>query len=164
MMIPDAFWAFLNDDSQASLAALHTQIRSDPWFTERAPWYPRAVQLLRADRFDEVIDLVEDMMPALFLCPEAHQMAAHALRRIGEDTRADAHAAWAQIGIEAIKSTGRGTADRPWRVLRILDEYALLRERDIHPQAQRQVWIDDRCCDVHVDGHGAEYWFEVLGR
>lgn len=162
MLIPDALWAYLDEESEATLAALQTQIRSDPWFTDRAPWYPRAVELLTDDRADEVIDLIEQLMPALFLCPEAHQMAAWALRRIGEHSRADAHAAWAQLGIEAISSSGNGTRMRPWRVMRIIDEYAQLRARGIHPAGQRRVVSDGRCLDAHVDQDGVEHWFEVI--
>ncbi|EPH06139.1 hypothetical protein HMPREF1531_00788 [Propionibacterium sp. oral taxon 192 str. F0372] len=37
MIVPTAFWEYQETGSAEALAALHQQIKADPYFTERAP-------------------------------------------------------------------------------------------------------------------------------
>lgn len=162
MLIPDAYWAYLEDGSATALAAVHAQIKADPYFTEQAPWYPRAGDLLRQDRFDEVIDLLEELMPGVFLCPEAHSMLGYAYEHLDEHERSRAQYTFAGSALAAIQSSGRGTRTAPWRVLRIIDEYAQLRSRRIEPVSQRMTVAGGRRFDVHHGAGDAEYWFELV--
>lgn len=170
MIVPTAFWEYQESGSAEALAKLHEQIKADPYFTERAPWYPRATDLLRDERYDEVIDLIENLMPGVFFCPEAHSMLGYAYAQLNDHERSDIHRTWADLAVTAIQSSGKGTRSWPWRVLRIIDEYALLRERGMKPVSQERIEQDGRIFDTHIaaddDLHGFDFgnqcWFELV--
>lgn len=162
MSIDDAFRAHLDDDSPASLARLHDAIRGEPTFDAQTPWFGRATRLLEQERHDEAIRLVNQQMPGAFLCPDAHQMLSHAYEQIRDRDRSRLEAYHARAAIDVILGSGAGTPERPWQVLRVVDEYAVLRHEGVEPTEQRLVQSGGREYDVHGCADGTERWFELV--
>ena len=90
---------------------------------------------------------------------DAALAAAHA--GLGDDARARAERGLQALAIESIRSTGDGTRERPWSVLRISDQYDLLRADRRTSRQQSLVTADGGLLDRHVCDDGTEAWFDV---
>lgn len=163
MSVRAAFQSYAVDESPSALRRLHEAIIAEPGFDPATPWFARAMKLLTQQRYDEVIRIVTQQMPGAFFSPDAHQMLSHSFAGIGQDERARFEATVADKALAAITSSGTGERDRPWQVLRVADEYAVLRDRGIEAVSQEVVRIGERAFDVHRTAAGREVWFELLG-
>lgn len=152
----------LDHRDAASLARLRHAIMSDVTFDVASPWFEPAAELAAQERHDELIRLLDAHMPGAFLSPDTHQLLAHALSAIGERTQAEQERFLAHVSLELILDSGDGSQTRPWQVLRVLDEYAVLRHRGFPVAAQRRDDDSARTLDVHRTSAGRELWFEVL--
>ncbi|WP_297742593.1 DUF4919 domain-containing protein [uncultured Tessaracoccus sp.] len=146
----------------SSLARLRHTILSDATFDVASPWFEPAAELAAQERHDELIRLLDAHMPGAFLSPEAHQLLAHALTAIGERTQAEQERFLAHASLELILDSGDGSQTRPWQVLEVLDEYAVLRHHQVSVASQRRDVDGARTLDVHRTSAGRELWFEVL--
>lgn len=104
-----------------------------------------------------MIRALHELMPGAFFSPITHQMLATAYEAIGRSRKANREHALARVAISSILNTGDGTAERPWSVLRISDEYDVLRVKGQTSQSQSLVEQNGRVCDRHecMDGNNA---------
>ncbi|NLE97743.1 MAG: DUF4919 domain-containing protein [Propionibacterium sp.] len=160
--VNEALRAHLDRDTPESLALLQGTIRSEPTFDASCPWHERATFLLQSDRHDEVIRLINAYMPGAFLSPDAHLMLSHAHEQIRDVDRSRLEAYRATTALRVVVDSGSGTRERPWQVLRVIDEYATLRHLRVVPAAQRLVIDGGREFDVHACEDGVERWFELV--
>jgi hypothetical protein len=62
---------------------------------------------------------------------------------------------------EGILGTGDGTADHPYLVVRVSDEYDILRHLKKRSTSQGLRRKDDKSCDVMTCADGSQIWFDV---
>jgi hypothetical protein len=162
------------DSSIAALATAYAQGR-DPddlhrlrLAVRRAPNYNADLDpvrvtapLLEGGDFAEAVRVVRALMPGAFLSPSAHSALAKAYDGLGDATRARREARTARLALEAITSSGDGSQERPWPVLRVSDEYDVLREQGRASRTQRLVTFHGRRLDHHECSDGSEAWFDV---
>lgn len=67
------------------------------------------------------------------------------------------------LALDSILSTGDGTREHAWSVLRISDEYDVLRSQRRVSSVQTLIVDGDRSLDRHVCDDGTEAWFDVTG-
>jgi hypothetical protein len=103
----------------------------------------------------EILARVRELMPGAFFSPSAHAALAATHHALGDDSRAQA--------VDSIRSTGDGTREHPWSVLRVGDEYDVLRAAGRVSREQTLVEVDGRSLDRHVCDDGSEAWFDVSG-
>ena len=65
------------------------------------------------------------------------------------------------LALESIRSTGDGTRAHPWSVLRVSDEYDVLRAAGRISREQTLLEADGRSLDRHVCDDDSEAWFDV---
>lgn len=159
--VEDSLREHLDEGSPATLARLFDAIRQEPTFDAGTPWHQRANELLEQERHDEVIRLIEAAMPGAFLSPDAHLMLSYAYEQIHADDRSRLESFHARTALDVIERSGSGTRERPWKVLRVVDEYAVLRDLQLAPVGQRLVEADGREFDVHELSDGSQRWFEL---
>ena len=90
--------------------------------------------------------------------PAASVAAAQKVLRAVERREATLHT----LSVSSVLATGDGTQERPWSVLRVADEYDILRASSQRPTAQRQVSDERGQFDVHTLEDGGEVWFRLL--
>ncbi len=100
-------------------------------------------------------------MPGAFFSPMAHAVLASAYDGQGDAARARRERRMAQLAMSAILSSGDGSRERPWAVLRVSDEYDVLRAQERTSRSQRTVTRAGRELDHHVCDDGTEAWFDI---
>lgn len=150
------------DKGAAARRNLQQAIAETPGFNRRTPWLVRAQALLAQDRADELIRLINAQMPGAFLCPDAHLMLSRALTRIHRTPASDRESFLAATALEFILDTGSGTEAKPWQVLRIADEYAVLAHLGLSPQCQTAHHDEGGVVDAIECSDGTERWFALV--
>lgn len=145
----------------ADLDRLWTAVRRAPDLDPLLDLETSGRRLLAAGAHADLLALVRDRMPGAFLSPSAHALLAAAHAGLGEEREARRERRTARLALEAILATGDGSAARPWRVLRVADEYAVLRARGRRSRTQRLVVRDGRPHDVHACDDGSTAWFDL---
>jgi hypothetical protein len=132
----DLLGVHLADPTPETLEPLRDAVRSAPGFDPELRVREQAAALLREGRHDDAVTALEASMPGSLLSPAAHAMLATALRHTGRPEGAARHARLARAALEGILATGDGTAERPWSVLRISDEYDVVDSLGTRPVSQ----------------------------
>ena len=154
--------AWLADPSPSTVEPLHRAVRAAgaPDDQHRRD---EAAERLRAGDHAGALRVLEALLPAALLSPSVHARQAVALRHLGREGEAARQTRIARASLAAIRSSGDGTAERPWSVLRVADEYDVLRDLGRRPVGQSLVGRDGRPLDRLVTDDGGELWFAVLG-
>lgn len=141
---------YLADPTPATLAAVRRAVRATPGFD------PGLV-------VSEVDDLaaLQRLMPGALLSPAAHGALAQSLARAGRQQAAARERLIARAALAGILATGDGSRERPWSVLRVSDEYDVLRSRRLRSTEQSLERDGSRHLDRHVCDDGSEAWFDV---
>ena len=121
---------YLTEQTPANLTALRHAVRSSGSFDPDVD-LRGVIPLLEAGRHREALDAVRAKMPGAALNPLAHRLLA----------------------------TGDGTQERPWSVLRVADEYDVMRAKGVTPRRQATRTVDGRVVDVHEVVDGPDVWF-----
>jgi len=132
----DLIDAWLADPTPESLEALRHAVRLAPGFDPDLRVRTEATALLRAGRHDDTVTVLEASMPGSLFSPAAHAMLATALRHVGRADDARRHGRLARAARDSILSTGDGSLERPWSVLRISDEYDVVDSLGTRPVSQ----------------------------
>ena len=159
--IADLAAAWVASRDAADLATLRDAVRRSPGFDPGLDVVGAVSPALAEGAHEEALATVEGLMPGAFLSPSAHAALAAARAGLGDDARAQAERRWQVLALESIRSTGDGSREHPWSVLRISDEYDVLRADRRTSREQTLVTVAGRSFDRHVCHDGSEAWFEV---
>ena len=99
--------------------------------------------------------------PNLLLSPRLHLLAGLAERKLGNDENADTELAISRQCLAGILSTGDGSQQSPFLVLRTSDIYDVLDHLNKEPQTQSLVHRGERSFDVMRCQDDSEYWFDI---
>jgi len=119
---------------------------------------------MRAYQTSDWPTLLDSTQKWLAECPvdiDAHWLSALANRQTGEYIDAAAHAVWFRGLVDSVLGSGSGTsADSPYRVISVDEEYAILRARRLQPA--RQTLLNggiDALRTVDADGKESTVYF-----
>lgn len=157
----DAVDAYLADPSPTTLARLRRTVRAARNFSTDLTVGETVRSHLDRGCYDAAVSAIEVLMPGATFSPSAHAALAEALARTGRQEAADREASLARAALRSIVSTGDGTVARPWSVLRISDEYDVLRSLGKRPREQTVVRDGDRHLDRHACTDGSDVYFDV---
>jgi len=118
--------------------------------------------LAAAQDFAAVLDRTEHMHPGWSLSPRIHFYAALAAERLDREA-AELERFIFQACLEGILATGDGTAESPYLVTYVSDEYDVLAVLGLLPRSQSLIDRAGTLCDVVKCTDGAEIWFELTG-
>lgn len=161
--VVDLAVAYAGTRSVTDLVRLRDAVRSSPGFDPGLDVVSAAAPALARGDHAGALAIVRDLMPGAFFSPSAHAALAAAHAGLGDEGRAQAERRTQVLALESIRSTGDGTRERPWSVLRISDEYDVLRAERRTSREQALVTVEGRSLDRHVCADGTEVWFEVSG-
>lgn len=143
------------------LAALRDAVRGAEGFDPGTDPVAAAAPALSRGDHEQAAAAVQALMPGAFFSPSAHAALAAAHAGLGDDARARAERSLQVLALESIRSTGDGTRAHPWSVLRVSDEYDVLRAAGRISCEQTLLEADGRSLDRYVCDDGGEAWFDV---
>lgn len=155
--------AYLAHPGPESLAALRHQVRSAPGFRTDEVATSTLGPLLRDGDSAGIVRAGRAMVPGSLLSPSYHLVMGQALRRLGDVEAAEREVALARAAVAGILATGDGTAESPWTILRLSDEYDVLRAQGTRSVGQALVRRGDRFLDRHETDAGTPAHFDVTG-
>ncbi len=153
--------AYLADPGPTTLDALRSAVRSAPNFRSDLSLDRTVEPLIARQAYDEAIAALRDLMPGAIFSPLVHARLADALGHSGQQQAADHEWSLSRAAIGSILATGDGTAERPWSVLRISDEYDVLRSMHKRSRRQEVQQIGSRYLDHHLCDDDSEVYFDV---
>ncbi|SHJ97277.1 hypothetical protein SAMN02745244_03679 [Tessaracoccus bendigoensis DSM 12906] len=160
MAFKDAAADYIDDANAVTLDALREAILACPSYTPTPRFMLEARRLAASGRHWEAINLVAQWMPGAFLSPSAHSLLAESLAAVGDDAEAGRERFLTRLAIQTLIRTGDGSRERPWIVLRVDDEYDLLRWTRRTPVQQRLAITAQGPRDV-IEHDRGESWFAI---
>ena len=164
MAISDLLEAYALDPTPEGLHALHGAIMQDPSYDPMVLVSGTVIPLRREGRHQDVVDTIRSWMPGALLSPSAHGHLARAFTELGDTERSRTESKFSRLAFESIAATGSGSRENPCSVLRIEDEYDILRASSQRSVAQKQVTDERGQFDVHTLEDDDEIWFRLLWR
>lgn len=119
--------------------------------------------LAAAEDYAALLKLTDDLQPAWALSPRVHFYAALAAEALGESEIAEIERFTCQSCLDGILATGDGTADAPYLITYLSDEYDVLMALGLEPRSQVVVDRQGMLCDVARCADGEQVWFELSG-
>ncbi len=115
-----------------------------------------------AEDFSAVLAACDACGPSCCLSPRIHVLTGISAEETGDSARARQERRQAQACLRALRDGGDGTAEDPFLVTFLSDEYDLLRSlQAAKVLGQRLVEGPAGPCDVICCDDGSEYWFDV---
>jgi len=162
MSLNDLVEAYALDPTPEGLHDLRAGIMAAPRYDPLLSVSRTVVPLLRDGKHQEIVDLIRSWMPGALLSPSAHGYLARALTELGDAEAGRVQAKFSRLALDSLAASGSGSEEEPCAVLRIEDEYDILRASSQRPTAQRQVSDERGQFDVHTLEDGGEVWFRLL--
>ena len=154
--------SFVLSPGEETLAPLQAEIMAAANYDPLVRLESVVSPLVDSGNHQGAVDAVWRMLPGVFLSPTAHAMLAHSYDKLGDEKAARRETKFARLALDALMSSGDGTQDAPYQVLRVSDEYDVLRYVQRTSVAQRVVVVDGQGYDVHQCSDGSEVWFTLL--
>lgn len=120
-------------------------------------------ELAAAGEFAAVLARAEELSLAWALSPRVHYLAAVAAEELGDAETAELERFTFQACLEGILATGHGTAESPYLITYVSDEYDVAVALGLEPRSQALVEQPGCLCDVVKCLDGEELWFELTG-
>ena len=158
----DVMKSFVLSPGEETLAPLQAEIMAAANYDPLVRLESVVSPLVDSGDHQGVVDAVWRMLPGVFLSPTAHAMLAHSYDKLGDEKAARRETKFARLALDALMSSGDGTQDAPYQVLRVSDEHDVLCYVQRTFVAQRVVVVDGHGYDVHLCSDGSEGWFKLL--
>lgn len=162
MTLADLLRTYLADRTDANLAPLHDVVLAAPTFDRELALHPKALELIKAGDFEGLASWLSSLMPGALLSPSAHRLLALAHAKLGRDADADRERVLARLALDAIRTSGDGSAERPWRVLRTGDEYDVLEAEHKRSDRVETREQEGTLYDIHTCDDASQVWFEFV--
>ncbi|MEX0702048.1 MAG: DUF4919 domain-containing protein [Planctomycetales bacterium] len=160
-MQQESFMQFLQSPNRENFLAIRERIVESDVYDPYSAELMHAHTLIDQGRWQEARTLLTEAMPNLLLSPRAHSMLCFVVRELGDAQGADAHRMIAAACCEGIASTGNGTRDAPYLVLRTTDEYDIVQYFEKSVASQALIQEGDRTFDLIECEDGTTFWFDV---
>lgn len=164
MTFDDLVADYLDRPDPATLEALRDGVLTASTYSADLDPIRIATPLLERGAHAELVEELRGRMPGAFFSPSTHAFLAAAHRQLGDTAAADQQTGLAQSALTSILGTGDGSAERPWSVLRVSDEYDVLRSLERSSTEQALLTRDGRDLDRHRCDDGGELWFALPPR
>jgi hypothetical protein len=158
----ELFIAFLQSPSPDTYRAIRDAVVAHEKYNGYSNDLDQMREAFDAGSYAEFRTLFGEAQPNLLLSPEAHFLLSLTARELGDSDGADAEKFICFSCVEGILGSGDGTRESPYEILRISDEYDVLRFQGKRMQTQSLVHGDDGCSyDQMACDDGSEVWFDI---
>lgn len=156
----DLVTAYLENQDLEHLARLRRAVVASASFDPDLNLVNELGPLMEEGHHQEVVDAVTAKMPGAALNPTAHLAMSAALEALGDERAAKRESIMAKVAVSSVLATGDGSEESPWSVLRVADEYDIMRAKGIAPRGQSAQSRDGRVVDRHETADGP-VWFVI---
>lgn len=157
----ELFAAFLEKPGKESFLAVFKAVTEGDGYDPYSMELDSVWGMIRENKHKAAQEKLEKAMPNLLLSPLAHLYLAMAAEGLGEAEKAKAEREAAAKCIQGILATGDGSAEQPYLVSRVSDEYDLLRHLKKMRKVQGLRHKDGKSFDVMQCADGTEVWFDI---
>jgi hypothetical protein len=157
----DLFYDFLSNPTGESYRAVADALFASEAYAPYSTNLRDIALLCQQERYEEVLAKGDEWLWGLILSPRFHLYRSIAFSKLGNETAEKMEDAVFRSCIEAMVSTGDGTAAAPYFVTGISDEYDLLQSLKKRSVGQRLHQEGDRAYDVHRIDDGSDVWFDI---
>ncbi len=157
----ELFVAFLTNPTADSFRAIRNAIANHPNYDGYSQDLRDMEDAFQQKRFADVKNAFAKAQPNLLLSPGAHLLLSITLREEGNQKSSEMERFICFRCIEGIQSTGDGTQEKPYLVLRTSDEYDVLSA--LGKQFAKQALVHDKgkSYDKMTCADGTELWFDI---
>jgi hypothetical protein len=160
-MMQEKLFAFLSSPNRDAYFAIRGDVIASDRYNPDSLELSAALSLLDAGKHIEAREGITGSMPNLLLSPAAHQLLSRIAEQLNDQESAAAERAIASLCLAGILTTGDGSREKPYVVLRVSDEYDVINYT--HKQIVGQSLFQDgekgydqlRCED------GSVLWFDI---
>ncbi len=156
----DLVTAYLDNPGPETLGPLRRAVRGSANFTPDLD-LDSVDSLLAEGSYASAAAELRRVMPGAIFSPSVHLRMATALEQSGDGRAAARERQVAGAALRSIRSTGDGSEQHPWSVLRINDEYDMLRALDKVRDRQDLVETGGRRLDRLTCTDGTVAYFDV---
>jgi hypothetical protein len=160
-IVQELFAQFLEAPGAETFQAVRSAVVASEAYEPYSRELDAANECIKAGKWEDARERLLDAMPNLLLSPTAHLMISYVADKLGDEKSRDFEGYIAHCCMEGILSTGDGSADHPYLVMRTGDEYDVLRYLEKEMQSQSLIESGDRHLDRLVCADGSEYWFDI---
>ncbi len=157
----ELFFDFLESPNRETYLAVRDALVSSEFYQPYSDEMSDIGDLLDAGKLDEAAEKLAASMPNLLLSPRAHLMLSFLAKETNEEDHAKMEGFIAATCCEGVLSTGEGTQESPYVVVRTSDEHDVVQY--LGKQFKQQSLVEDG--DRHFDRidceDGAEIWFDI---
>lgn len=157
----EQFIAFIQNPTAETFRAIRDGVVSHPRYDGYSQDLNEMDTAYQQKRYGDVKARFGEVQPNLLLSPAAHLLLHLALRDEGDTERAALERFICSRCIVGIQSTGDGSRERPWLVLRTSDEYDVLSTLGKKLELQHLVHENGRSFDKMACSDGSELWFDI---
>ncbi len=155
------FVRFLREASPENFLQLREAVIASPNYAPYANSLRPAHELLAQGKLAEALRFLESIQPHWIANPDYYRLLAIVYEKLGQDEAAQREHRIALLLVEGILSTGDGSEQQPYLVLRNADEYAVLTYLGRRSLGQRLHEKGGRQFDVQKCDDGLQIWFDV---
>ncbi len=159
--VKNQFIEFLKTPSCDTFMKVRAEVVTSPLYEPYTEDLDAIIGLVKQEDFEGAQKLLMAGMANLLLSPRAHLLSAMVADKLGDADRSRFEGFIARRCIDGIMSTGDGTADKPWVVTQVSDEYDVLNflskemeEQALHDRGERRL-------DSVRTKDGGELWFDI---
>ncbi|GIW96877.1 MAG: hypothetical protein KatS3mg111_0210 [Pirellulaceae bacterium] len=157
----DDFIEFVRRPSQETFLAVRQQLLESEEFDPTDDALHRIDRLLFEERYEEAGQAIAEAMPNFLLSPRMHLMIAYLAEKQNDEEARDTERYIASACCAGIESTGDGTMESPYRVMRPADEYDMLDFLGLEFKNQAMVADGQRRLDVIHCADGTQVFFDI---
>ena len=157
----DMFSEFVDSPTRQTYLALRRALIKHSSYQPYANRLTPLQEKIDAGAWAEMLAIMPTVMPEYLLSPRLHMLASMAHEKLGNEEGAEMERFLWERCIEGIRLTGNGTADQPYLVMRISDEYDLLMAMGTSLKRQELITHNERVCDHMECTDGTSVWFDV---
>lgn len=157
----DLFLKFAENPDRKTFLAVRQEVLASKEYQPDSDELDRADELIDEGKWAEARTCLQEALPNLLLSPQAHLLMAAIAEELGDPSEEQLEDFLASTCAEGILSTGDGTKDKPYLVLRATDEYDLIEYLEKEPIDEEEVQEGERSLDRVKCNDGSELWFDV---
>ncbi len=153
--------AFLRERTLPRYLAARAAMIESRRFDPRSTVLPDVFRLLAKGHHQQVLAVTRAAIGNWVLNPGIHFVMSQALRDLGHTARAEKEYEFGRALLEGLLLTGDGSAERPYLVLRVADEYDVLASLSLRCRAHQVAFRGGRAYDALACEDGRDVWFDV---
>ncbi len=157
----EEFIKFIQTPNRNNYLACHKKIVSSDEYEPYSEEVDNAGRLYEQQKVEKAIEILKTAMGNLMLSSSAHQLLSFLFHKLGDKESAEFEWMAGQACILGILSTGDGSENNPYVVVRTSDEYDVIKHFEKESAHQSLIQNGNKHLDLIKCTDGSEYYFDI---